>query len=325
MFPGGQGPRNRHETIITEDEYLADVNGSVSFATTAFPYNPGQSATFPWLSLEAKQYEKYVTISAEPYYRPQVSAFATNGQSGKVMLSFDYDASDSPPTSKKQVEDTDPHIDCMPYQSMSLRLDPRQLNSQDSKYVRPGGLPGGADIKTYDGGILFVSTQGNTNTNVIGEIRIKYTIKLKIPVLESVASAPANNQVAWFQSTSAEAAGASSSAKTLALATASANGLQAVNTSGSILLPAGNYLVDAFIYSANSVPGDISQTNLDIQLSGVSIFAAGAPGTTVAADSTISASGYISVNGSTPLTLVSYLYYSGGTATVSGSMRITAV
>jgi len=81
----------RRGQIIEEDEYIADIVGSTAFATTAYPVNPGQSNTFPWANKIASLYEKYDFERLEFYYRREVSEFATNGQAGKVMLSFDYD------------------------------------------------------------------------------------------------------------------------------------------------------------------------------------------------------------------------------------------
>jgi len=245
-FPSGFAGRNRRSTVITEDEYIVDVSGSTGFATTSFPLNPGQAATFPWLAGEAKLFEKYRFLACEFYYRPQVSAYGLNGQAGKVMISCDYDASDAPPANKQQVEDTHPHADCMPYEEVHLSLETAEMfNTSDAKYVRPGGLPGAADIKTYDAGTISVSTVGNQNTTNIGELRVRYTVELSVPVLESATTAPVNNSVTWYQSTSPEAL-TTATPTTLALASKYANGLGAVNTSGSFVLPAGNYLVDIY-------------------------------------------------------------------------------
>lgn len=175
--------------IVEWDEYVTEVAGSVGFVTTAYPINPGQSQLFPWLSKMAVLWEKYVIELCEPYYKHEVSQFATNGQAGKVMLSCDYDASDPAPTSKQQVEDTWPHIDCMPYQDCTLRLNKREMsNSVALKYVRPGAQPANTDIKFYDCGVVYVSTSGNTNTTVIGEFRIRYRVRLEVPVLEGVGA-----------------------------------------------------------------------------------------------------------------------------------------
>jgi len=237
FFPSGASARGRRSRVEVEDEYIVDVAGSTTFATTQFPLNPGQSGTFPWLSQEAKLFEKYRILGLEFYYRPQVSAFATNGQSGKVMLSFDYDASDAAPATKQQVEDTHPHADGMPYESVLLSVDPKESARQDSYFIRSGGLPGGSDIKTYDFGTLSVSTIGNNSTANIGELRVRYAIALIDPVLENMVNAPLNLRISQFQNSVNESAGATTVAKTMALAAITTNGLQAVNNAGVITLP----------------------------------------------------------------------------------------
>jgi len=177
---------NKRSQVIEEDEYIADVNGSVNFATTGFSINPGQSTVFPWGSRIAQLYERYTFEFLEFYFTSSVSGFATNGQSGVIVLSADYDAADAAPTTKQQVEDTSPHTDpCLPSTSVvALRLDPREMRTSDAKYVRFGAQPANTDIKTYDVGNLFVTTQGCANTTAIGELHVRYRVRLDKPVLE---------------------------------------------------------------------------------------------------------------------------------------------
>lgn len=184
-FPTGAAlARNRKTRDLIFDEYIADVNGSVAFGATPYPVNPGLPQTFPWLSREAQLYEKYEVVQLQFYYKPEVSAFATNGQTGKIMLSFDYDAADLAPATKIQVEDSDPHSDGMPYETVTLNLDPVECNGTvRGKYIRPGAVPANADIKTYDVGTVYVSTYGNANGSNIGELRVRGKIRLVKPIL----------------------------------------------------------------------------------------------------------------------------------------------
>jgi hypothetical protein len=244
----------RKTHVLEEDEYIADISGSVVFATTAYPINPGQATSFPWGNKIAQLYEKYEFQMLEFYYRREVSEYATNGQAGKVMLSCDYDASDGPPASKQQVLDTEPHIDAMPCaEQIVLRVDCAQMRKQDSHYVRPGALPVNTDIKTYDAGNLFVSTYGCTNTTVIGELRVRYKCVLSVPVLEppGVASGAAGS---YFQIVSNPAlgdpAGMSTIARGLFLSANPplivTNGIQAtIAATGLITVPAGLYQIEA--------------------------------------------------------------------------------
>lgn len=244
----------RRAQIIEEDEYIAEINGSVSFATTSYAINPGQSATFPWAYKIAGLYERYVFERLEFYYRREVSEYATNGQTGKVMLSIDYDASDSPPSTKQQVEDTIPHIDGMPcVEQILLRADPKELlGLPGGRYVRPSTLPVNTDIKTYDSGTLYVSTYGCANTNVIGELRVRYRCRLTVPVLESGSTVPAGQAGSQLLITSNPAGETAASSTVQGLLFASAttpvvvqNAIGAtVASTGLITLPSGVYLIE---------------------------------------------------------------------------------
>jgi hypothetical protein len=252
--------RVRKTHLLDEDEYIADVAGSVAFAVTGYPINIGQSSTFPWGSKIAQLYEKYEFISLEFYYRREVSEFATNGQAGKLMLSLDYDAADAAPTTKQQVLDTEPHVDGMPcIEELVLRVDCRQMRRQDGCYVRPGIQPVNTDIKTYDCGNFFASTYGNTNTSTIGELRVRYKCLLSVPILEPAAAPPAGQPGSYLQITSnllGEAAAATTVyvAQFVSTTTPSvmANGIGAtLGATGAITLLAGSYLIEC-----NSISSD---------------------------------------------------------------------
>jgi len=306
MFPTGASSRARRSRVEVEDEYVMDIAGSVSFATTSLAVNPGQSTVFPWLSKEALLFEKYKILRLEFYYRPQVSAYATNGQTGKVMLSFDFDASDAPPASKQQVEDTHPHSDGMPYEEVILTIDPRDCSLQDSYFVRPGGLPGSSDIKTYDVGILSVSTIGNNSSANIGELRVRYAIALHDPVLENIISAPLNYHFSQFRGIT-ETGGATSTAITLLLATTVTNGLNATNTSGVITLPVGNYLVLGYALTGTTNSQNISALILSLDVNGVQLVNTGANfGSGTSPFDFLSATlfGFVTSTGTTTISLV---------------------
>jgi len=323
MFPTGASSRARRSRVEIDDEYIVDIAGSVSFAATSFAVNPGQSSTFPWLSKEAILFEKYKILRLEFYYRPQVSAYATNGQTGKVMLSFDFDASDAPPAFKQQVEDTHPHSDGMPYEEVLLTIDPKDCSLQDSYFVRPGGLPGSSDIKTYDAGVLTVSTIGTNSSANIGELRVRYAIALQDPVLENVVSAPLNYHVSNFQSTSAESSGATTVAKTLALATTVTNGVGASNASGVITLPVGNYLIIGMVNIASL--GDLIYTIMSFLINGSANAIVSEQQIQNSNNFSVSATIFVTSTGSTTVALSVSNEYSGGTTTNFGNLIIQAV
>jgi hypothetical protein len=326
------GIRRQRRTPFAEDEFIADFIGSTTFGsaavTTATQYavNPGQAATFPWLAQLAARFEKYVFTKLDFYYKHEVTQFIAAGTIGKAIMSFDYDAADAAPTSKQQMMDTDPHADGMPCEDILFRVDCREAFNNGPKYVRPGNLPGGADIKTYDAGLLSIAGAGNSDgTTKIGEIHVRYAGWFEKPVLESTTSAPSNNQVAWFQSTTTEALATGVAYQEL-MPVATANGLNAVNTAGSIVLPAGNYLVD--YRNAYGFSVDYQSLNVRMQKNGTDIFTSTAAiGTSGAGDlsAVVSAGGYVSLNGTDTLTLSTTAVFAAGTGVVGGSLRIVAV
>jgi len=315
------------------DEEVANVNGGNTFAVVQFPVNPGQNALFPWLSKEASLYERYVFTQLEFYYKTLLNAISATAV-GKVVYSMDFDASDAPPTTKQQAMDSEPAESCAPWENMALIIPPYQLEScfTDAKYVRPGGLPGAADIKTYDLGNLNVVTDSNTNTTALGELHVRYAGFFMNRVLDSTTTAPNNNSVSLFQSTSSEASGASTVATPLLFATTTANGLLIANASGTFNPPAGNYLVDVSAVATNSVQGDLETITLDIKKNGTSVFttALSKPsqeqnGGPFAAGNSVSATFFVVANGADTFTFPLTVTYAGGVNTQAGTVRWVAV
>jgi len=238
------GDNKPRSIIVQNDEFIGAVTvaNQPNFNVTSYPINPGQPALFPWLSKQALQWEKYRFSKLEFYFKREVSEFNTAGSAGKIIYSVDFDASDAPPSTKQQMEDTIPHQDGMPCEDFVLRLPPSLMNKFcDERFVRPGNLPGGSDIKWFDIGNLFVATQGVPSNVEIGELRVRYVCRLSIPVLEPNTTAPTNMQVtALVGSVTAPVTG---TIYTSPLATVQTNGLNVVNSGGNLTLPPGNYMI----------------------------------------------------------------------------------
>jgi len=312
---------------IVEDEYIAEVIGGstgANFNNTAYAINPGQAGTFPWLSKIAQQWEKYHFNMLEFYYKPEVTGFATAGTTGKVIFSVDFDASDSPPASKQQMEDTIPHVDSMPSVPLRMPLTARQMHAlYPTLYVRPAGLPGASDIKTYDAGNLNIATQGlASNSATLGELRVRYNVTLSVPVLESATTAPANNSVSLFRSTSAESM-TNTVPLVLALATANTNGLAAVNTAGSIVFPPGNYLANytiQFAYGGATTLSALSFDKNSVAQQSLTTVSSGA-------DSVLGSTWYFTSDGTadSAISLIATGDFTTSTGTAVGSLVVLAV
>ncbi len=323
---------NSRTVIIDQDEFIGAVTvaNQPNFNVTQFPVNPGNTTTFPWLSTIAARFEKYQFERLEFYYKREVSEFATNGQVGKVMMSFDADASDGAPTTKQQLEATRPHSDGMPSENISLIIPRNELKRLTSGfYVRPGLLPGAADIKNYDVGNLNVATQGIVNNVEVGELHVRYRVKLFLPVLEGT-TAPTNNSVSWFQSSGAQTF-TTTVATTSLNATANANGCNIVNTSGSMVPPVGNYLVDYYGLFSDSGTEAFVALN-DFKKNGTTVHATANviprydATTSSAADIfDVSGSVFVTANGTDAFTNTVTLTGAGGTLTGNTSVRWTAI
>lgn len=227
------------------DELIGTVVGSVAYATTQYSLNPGNPTTFPWFNKIAQLYERYKFTMLEAYFQHDVSQFNAQGAAGLVLLSTLYDAASAAPTTKQQIEATDPHVICMPNENACLKLALQGMHPVgEPKFVRGASLPGATDIKTYDVGNLFVTTQGMAAGTEIGELHIRYKGLLYDRILDSSTSAaPQNFSVSQFSDT-APTSLTSTVASIPPLAVVTVNGLAIPNVAGVFTPPAGNYLID---------------------------------------------------------------------------------
>jgi hypothetical protein len=323
----GMGFGNKNSIIVEESEYIAEVtSNSTTFSLlSSYPINPGQASTFPWLSTIAKNYEKYEFLALQWIYKPEVSQYASNGQTGKVLLSVDYDASDAPPSTKAQMEDVVPHSDAMPYQQLKLNCRPKEMHqNSDAKFIRPGNLPSNTDIKTYDAGNLFVGISGiANNSGTLGELHVKYIVKLSIPILEGSTGQSTNLSITEYTDSSPQAYSTGVTAIDLMPTLVGTNGLNLVNTSGVFTIPSGNYLV---MWSADYINSNIDGSKIvaNLLLNGATIVSTGS---TTGAAGTVSGFYYWRSDGTsaTSLRLSCTTTSSGGSDTILGTFVVTSI
>lgn len=279
------------------------VYGSIAYNQNIYPINPGQSQMFPRLSRTATLYERYKFDFLEFYYQHDVSEYNPEGTSGLVYLSCKYDAAAPPPATTTQIDSSEPKVRCMPSENAVLNVPSAQLHPRgDPKFVRPGALPGGSDIKLYDVGNLFVTTSGQVaDTTEIGKLYVRYRGHFYTEVLEStgVLQAPLNNQVAIFQKTGATIL---DPATVVTFPTSVFNGLLITgNTSGAFVFPVGNYNVDVL-----AVSNAASYALLSIQLlkdsNPISITSSAGP--RVAGSDTLALQYFLSVTGTSVVQVV---------------------
>lgn len=173
---------------VTHREYVRDITSSTSYASTTFSINPGVSASFPWLSAVAANFEEY-RIRGMVVYLNSSSGSAvgsTNTALGIWGVVTQYDPSEPNFTNKQQAEN---YVGCQsasPSQSVihGIECKPRS-NVLDKMYVRTGPVVDTEDYKFYDWGKVTIFTSGSQAASVIGELWISYDIEFYKPRLPS--------------------------------------------------------------------------------------------------------------------------------------------
>jgi hypothetical protein len=162
--------------VLHRKEYIGDILGSTTFAITKFSINPGLITTFPWVSTIAPSFEEYDTLQIAFHYEPMSATSAT----GVIVIAFDYDAADTAPTSKQTCLEYADNVRVAPWVPCTLALKTVDLRKRGALFTRTGTVAN-TDIKTYDLGNVYVATQGQANSNAIGEFWISYTFSLRVP------------------------------------------------------------------------------------------------------------------------------------------------
>ncbi len=174
--PRYQGLRNG-DMVVTNEEYITDINGSVAFTANTFAVNPGLPGSFPWLSGVAQRFESYVFDSL--VYRFETES--TTASTGSVVLVIDYDCDDVAPSTKSQALSYRSAVRSAPWKECSFISLAEDRRKRSTYYVRSGSLGSTLDKNLYDIGNLFVCTQGQAGTTVVGELHVSYVVRLMTP------------------------------------------------------------------------------------------------------------------------------------------------
>ncbi len=176
-----QSSGQRHQSsVCARRELVQQVVGTAAFTAVAYPINAGLAQMFAWLSSDAKRYEKYrFRRLAFEYINSVGPADATNA-GGNVCMAVDYDVLDSVPVTLQQMNQNETAKLFSPYDKVRMELDPASIMRRGWLYTRNGGVPTGADAKTYDLGSLLLAQSG-TSTNGLGNLFVDYEVELDVP------------------------------------------------------------------------------------------------------------------------------------------------
>jgi len=194
--PNLKRPSHAIEETFTED--WADLFGTTGFVNIPTHINPGNSNMFPRLSMTAKLYEKYSFTHLEFRFRSDVGQYAAGGQAGRVMFGIDYDSTDSPPSSRRQLLNTWPNLDCKPSQDMVFTVNCREMRNGPTgpfRFVRVDNLPIADDPRLHDCGRLNIATEGCAVT-LLGRIEVRGRVIFDVPVFLDAPSVPSPLHIA---------------------------------------------------------------------------------------------------------------------------------
>jgi len=164
-------------TVIKHSEYVGDIVGSVGFVTQlSMNLNPGIQTSFPWLSQIANAYEKFSVKQIQYRYSSESPSTST----GAVFLSPEYNPQDPPPTSKLETFQNEDTVRTVPWTNVVCKIPTKYLKVYNDYFIRLGAIPN-SDLKTYDPIVMYVCTQGQANTALLGEIWVDYQIELINP------------------------------------------------------------------------------------------------------------------------------------------------
>lgn len=184
---------------ISHREYIGDIiSAGVAGATTirTFAIQPGESATFPWLSSIAQpNYQQYQFVGCEFEF----VSFSSNGLNstntalGAVVAGIDYDFTSNGLTNRSQIENLSWSQACKPSQSTMIPVEcaGSMTPGRGLLYVlNQAGTPSvNVDLKTYMLGKLYILTTGQPGTNVnLGSLYVTYKIRLYKPMLQAPLS-----------------------------------------------------------------------------------------------------------------------------------------
>lgn len=159
---------------------------------------PGLNNSFPWLSRIAQSHQKYRFSSLKFTYQP----LCGTSTAGRVVMAFARDALDSFPENASQIYQYPQQTDSSTWGQMILNV---PTNMFELLYTRGDAVPG-TDLKTYDNGVFYVATFGNSADASVGSIFVEYDIELLTPqpiVLPDPSAllidpADGSGNVAWF-------------------------------------------------------------------------------------------------------------------------------
>jgi len=164
-------------TISHRELIEGSIIGSTAFGVAAsFNLQPGDKKSFPWLSIQASQYEQYRFKKLQFHYVPIVGTSVA----GDVMLLADYNVLDPPPVLEVDALDHPRAKSGSLWEPHTFTCDISQMHALGPrKFIRTTAVAG--DPKTYDCGQFHLCINNSGVVSAVGKLFIEYTVELFVP------------------------------------------------------------------------------------------------------------------------------------------------
>ncbi len=173
---------------VVHRELLGNVSGAASAAFTVsstFALNPGISATFPWLSNIAQNWETYHFSKLRFCYYTRTGS----NTAGSVIMAPDYDAADAAPATEQTVSSYEDIQEDAPWKDICCTLRVPAMHPMGSKkFIRTGALAVNQDIKMYDVGNFYVCVVDSGGAVPWGKVWVEYDVTFHTPQLSAGGS-----------------------------------------------------------------------------------------------------------------------------------------
>ena len=221
------GKRIRHKELI------GSVTGETAFTNSKYSINPGDSTTFPYLSLEARRYEQYRFRKLHFHYLTRTGTSTV----GSVVMAPDYNAGDTAPASEAQITAYQDAVEVVPWADATCRLDPQAMHALGPrKFIREGNVCG--DIRNFDVAKLHLAVLEFSGSVSAGKLWVEYDVELFVPAISTAAPNP---QGVLQIGLSGDQGFATGVAEDLDFDTVVYNTIGATISNGQITLPRGAY------------------------------------------------------------------------------------
>jgi len=177
-------------------EFIGNISGSSTFQIqSTLILNPGFTATFPWLSAMAKQWQQY------HFHRLQFRYITRCPTSipGSVVLYPEYNPNEPAPTSEAAATNNQDSVEDVVWRTVVCKLTvPSMFPLGPKKFVRFSNVAS-SDLSTYDAGKLYVTTSDCSGVVPIGKLWVDYDVEFFVPQTQlSISYAPSTVSVFYY-------------------------------------------------------------------------------------------------------------------------------